>query len=191
MNDIQNVIERRMVADNLRGSLEASLEDRVDRYLEINKPGVVADHHFAVASAECIRLYTDGYFLSAVMVAQAVAEGMRNFIIKRNEIKLDDKVKWPEAADLLVEKGIITKDCADAFGRIYNSFRNDLHHMWSTVATIPFPELAKSNIHDLTAIEREVFASEFGKDGRLILANPKYWDAREDGKVRAFLRLEP
>jgi hypothetical protein len=38
--------------------------------------GIVPNHHFAAASSECIDLYRDGYALSAVMVSQAVAEGI-------------------------------------------------------------------------------------------------------------------
>ena len=38
--------------------------------------GVTPMHHFAKASSECNDLYRDGHLISAVMVSQAVAEGI-------------------------------------------------------------------------------------------------------------------
>jgi hypothetical protein len=180
-----------MIGVDLRGILEATIEQRVDRYIEVSHQPITPNPHFAAASSECISLYTDGYFLSTVMVTQAVAEGIRKFVVERNAIKPDDGMKGPQLADLLVQKGIISKDCADAFNRIWESFRDDVHHMNPRVATISFPDLAKRNIQDLAAIEREVFAFKVGKNGGLIPTNPKYWDTGEDGKIGAFLRLSP
>ena len=36
---------------------------------EVPHQGIIANHHFAKASSECIGLYRDGYLLSAVMVS--------------------------------------------------------------------------------------------------------------------------
>ena len=49
--------------------------------------GIIGDHHFAKASSECIGLYRDGYLFSAVMVSQAVAEGIWRFVLERNQIQ--------------------------------------------------------------------------------------------------------
>ncbi len=190
MADIPECVRRRMISDDLRGIFEATIEQRVDRYIEVSHQPITANPHFAGASAECIRLYTDGYFLSTVMVTQAVTEAIRKFIVKHNEIKPDNGMKGPQIAEILVKKGIISKDCADAFNRIWESFRDDVHHMNPKVATIDFPGLAKRNIQDLAAIEREIFAFKTD-NGRIIPTNPKYWDTREDGKMGAFLRLSP
>jgi len=190
MADIPECVRRRMIGDDLQALFEATIQERVNRHLEVSPQKIIANHHFAVASDECIRLYTDGYFLSTVMVTQAVAEGIRRFIVERNEIKPDDGMEGPQIAETLVKKGIISKDCADAFNRIWKSFRNDVHHMNPKVATIDFPGLAKRNIQDLAAIERKIFAVKMD-NGRFIPTNPKYWDAREDGKIGGFLRLSP
>ncbi len=63
-------IKRRRLQDNLRSSLEQSIDQRVDRYLEINHQWIIGNHYFAAASAECIELYRDGYFISTVMVSE-------------------------------------------------------------------------------------------------------------------------
>ncbi|KKK99133.1 hypothetical protein LCGC14_2635790 [marine sediment metagenome] len=178
-----------MVSDGLRAHFEGTLEQRVNRCLEVSHQDVIPNHYFAAASAECIDLYTDGYFLSAVMVTHAVAEGIRRFVVECERIKLDDNMKGPDIFDLLVQKGIISKDCADAFNQIWGSFRNAVHHMYATVEKIPFPTVAKSNIQALAVIEREVFAFKSGKNGGLIPTNPKYWDVRADGMISAFLRF--
>ena len=190
MADIPECVRRRMISDDLRALFEATIQERVNRHLEVSPQEIIANHHFAVASAECIRLYTDGYFLSTVMVTQAVTEAIRRFVVERNEIKPGAGIEGPQIAEILVKNGIISKDCADAFNRIWESFRNDVHHMNPKVAAIDFPGLAKRNIQDLAAIEREIFAFKMD-NGRIIPTNPKYWDTREDGKMGAFLRLRP
>jgi hypothetical protein len=56
------------------------------------------------------------------------------------------------------------------------------------VASIPFPQLAKSNLKALATVEREIFAVDF-KEGKLLPKQPQYWDVEEDGTVPVFLRL--
>ncbi len=192
MAELPEQVRRRMISDDLRAIFEATIEQRVERYLEISHQGMIPNCHFAEASAECIRLYTDGYFLSAVMVTQAVAEGIRKFVVKRNEeVKPDENMKGPAIVSLLVERRILSNNCADAFNRIWKSFRDDVHHMNPKVAEISFRDLAKRNIQDLAALEREVFDFKIGGDGRVIPTNPKYWDVEADGTMPAFLRLSP
>lgn len=184
--------------------LQVTKEACANRYMEVHHPEAVEIRHFTAASTECIFLYAEGYFVSTVMVTQAVAEGIRRFVLEFNGIKLDEKMKVPRIVTLLVKYGIIskkcanrikrradlkapavvrflvkkkiiTKKCAQAFDRIWGSFRNDVHHMNPKVATIPFRELAKRNIQDLAIIEREIVALKFGKDGALIRPKPQYW----------------
>jgi len=189
MADIPEPIKRRMIADGLRAKAESFIEQRVDRYIEASHHGMIPHHHFAPASAECISLYTDGYFYSTVMVAQSVAEGISRFIAERNGIEFDKKMSGPRILDLLIEKRVISKEYRDAFGRLWER-RNDVHHMKPTVDDIPFPDLAKRSIQDLAAIEQEVFAFTLSA-GKIVPANPKYWDIRADGTAAVFLRLSP
>ena len=191
MADIPELVKRRMVSDDLRGSFEATIEQRVDRYIEVSHQPMTSNPHFAAASAECIGLYTDGHFLSTVMVTQAVAEGLRKFILECNGIRPNDGVNGEQIGTLLVEKKIMSEQCAEAFNRIYRSFRNDVHHMNPKVGTIDFPDLSRKNIQDLATIEREIFAFKMSDKGEFILANPQYWDIRADGRAAVFLRLSP
>ena len=196
MDGISDQLNRVQIAASLRESLEATIEQRVERYIEVSHQNVIPAHHFAAASTQCIELYRDGYFLSAVMVTQAVAEGIRKFVVERNGIEQPAAAKdeaqekdAPKTVALLFDKRIISQKCADAFNRIWRSFRNDVHHMNPKVATIPFPSLAKRNIMDLTTIEGEIFAFKWD-NGRIIPLNRLYWDTRTDGAIGIFLRLE-
>ena len=114
---------------------------------EVAHPGVIPNHHFAVASSECIKLYRDGYLLSAVMVSQSITEGIWRFVLERNQIQLKTlkgggkKIKRPAIAAILVKRKIISTECAAAFVRIWGSFRNDMHHMKPKVSTVNFPKL--------------------------------------------------
>ena len=158
--------------------------------------GVTPMHHFSKASSECIDLYRDGYLISAVMVSQAVAEGIWRFVLERNQIQPKKlkvgggkKKNRPTIAAVLVGRKIISTECANAFVRIWRSFRNDVHHMNPKISTVNFPEVAKQNMDDLAAIERELFAVTSGEDaGKIVLVQPRYWDLREDGTTSVFLR---
>jgi hypothetical protein len=205
-------IKQREIKDDLRSLLEQSIDQRVNRYLEINHHWIIGNHHFAAASAECIELYRDGYFIGAVMMSQAVNEGIIKFIVEKNDIdkyrkKTLKKImiffakifninrhkdiatkSISELIDELVEKNIISKRCANASKQIWGSFRNDVHHMNPKVAAIPFDVLAKRNLQSLAIIEKEIFGTDI-KNGMLIPHQPKYWDLQDDGTVQAFLRI--
>ena len=164
---------------------------------EVPHQGIIGDHYFAKASSECIGLYRDGHLLSAVMVSQAVAEGIWRFVLERNQIQPKKlkvgggkKKNRPTIAAVLVGRKIISTECADAFVRIWRSFRNDVHHMNPKISTVNFPEVAKQNMDDLAAIERELFAVTFSADapGKLVLVQPRYWDLQADGTTPGFLR---
>lgn len=187
MSDEQ--IRRLHVKDALEAELQATVEQRVDRYLAVNHQNIIARHHFAAASAECLDIYRDGHFLSTVMVSQAVTEAIFCFVLERNG-RAGEAGDRPTVAKRLVADGLISQACSDAFVRIWRSFRNDVHHMNPKVAVIPFPELAKRNIEDLATIEREIFAYCVN-DGKLSPAQPRYWDVQPDGTVPVFLRLHP
>jgi hypothetical protein len=179
-------VKRAQLAQSLKSSLEATIDHRISRYLEIEHQGIIGNHHFAPASSECISLYGDGYFISAVMVSQAVNEGIVKLVAQRNGIKGE---KHSELVDDLKQKGIISSQCGEASERIRGSFRNDVHHMNPKVASIPFEELAKRNLQDLATVEKEILGVDF-KDGKLVPRHPQYWDVAQDGTVPVFLRLD-
>jgi len=170
----------------MQDDLNRSVDERVNRYLEIVHQWVIPAHHFANASAECIYLYRDGYFLSAVMVSQSVTEGVWRFVLDRNNIQYDPDRETQE--NDLVQRTILSRACADAFGRIFHSFRNDVHHMNPSVRKVPFREIARRNLVDLATIEREIFAVTIGAPGRMVPVHRQYWDIGTDGTTSVFLR---
>ena len=87
----------------------------------------------------------------------------------------NQKMKRPTVAAVLVKQKIISTECAEAFVRIWLSFRNDVHHTNPRVSTVPFRELARQNMVDLAAIEREIFSFTFS-NGNLVPVQPRYWD---------------
>lgn len=179
-------VRRAQLKDDLRQACEQTLDERVDRYLEIDHQGIIGNHYFAAASSECINLYRDGHFIATVMASQAVNEGILKFIAERSNIQARNH---EELMEMLVTVGLISSDCADASERIWRSFRNDVHHMNPKVASIPFKQLAKQNLQALAAVEREIFAVNI-EQGKLLPKQPKYWDVQKDGTVPVFLRLE-
>jgi len=190
MPHIPEEVRRRMIRDDLLGSFEATIEQRVERYLEVFHQPITPNPHFAAASAECIKLYRDGYFLSTVMVTQAVAEGIRKFVVERTGTALDNNMNGQSVVALLCENNIISENCAAAFNRIWGSFRNDVHHMNPKIATIDFRDLARRNITDLATIEREIF--DFKLDnGKIVPTKPEFWDIPRNGRIPVFLRLGP
>jgi hypothetical protein len=186
--ETDEAIRRERVKRGLSEEFQQTLDARVDRALAVHPQGIIPYHHFSVASSECVNLYRDGYFLSAVMVSQSVAEGLWRFVLQRNGIPQDGD--RPTQAPRLVRDAVISEACADAFVRIYCSFRNDIHHMNPKVADLQalFAQLAQRNLKDLAVIEGELFACRIGK-GKAVPLQPKYWDI-ENGTAPVFLRLD-
>jgi hypothetical protein len=191
-------IQKIRVQQDLQSEFNGTIDQRVERYLEIDHQNMIANHHFAYASTECIKIYSDGHFLGAVMVSQAVNEGIVRFVAERNNISLhymegtESKTKSISMiVDELEQKNIITHDCAEASRGIYRSFRNDVHHMNPIVAKIDFRDLAKRNLQHLAMIEKEIFGCQFSSEGKVVLHQPKYWDFNNEGLVNTYLRLAP
>jgi uncharacterized protein YutE (UPF0331/DUF86 family) len=172
---------------SLHSDLERTIEQRIDRYLAVNHQWVTGNHHFAHASAECLDLYRDGYYLSCIMVTQAVSEGITRFVADRNGVTQQQGEKKQDVVRRMAQSGIVTNAFCTAFEQIQRSFRNDLHHMNPPVATIDLEAVAKRNITDLASIEREIFECST-PDGRLAPKHPQYWDIAPDGSVPVYLR---
>lgn len=192
MNNSQ-VMKRIRVKESIEAQCKSFVEEKIDRYLEIEHQEMIGDHYFAPASSECIYLYRDGYFIGAVMMSHAINEGIIKFVAERNDIKRhksDDTTKTiAEVIDELSEKGIISNACAEASTEIWRSFRADIHHMNPTVATINFRRLSQKNLKGLSTIEKEIFGFKNNK-GTTVPNQPKYWDIKSDGTTPAFLRYD-
>jgi hypothetical protein len=191
--DPSEMMKRIIVKESIESQCQSFIEEKIDRYLEIEHQGIIGGHYFAPASSECIYLYRDGYFIGAVMMSHAINEGIMKFVAERNDIgrtKADGSTKTvEELINELREKSVITNACANASVRIWKSYRNDIHHMNPTVAEIDFKSLAQQNLKHLSAIEREIFGFKID-NGAMVPTQPKYWDIRSDGAAAAFLRFD-
>ena len=184
-----DISRRDYVANVLRMEFEQTLEGRIDRYLSINHQTVIPDHHFSSASAECINLFRDRYFIACICLTQSVAEGIIKFIRERNGVAQIDKESKEALAARMKDAGILSTQFVDALGRIRRSFRDDFHHMNPKVAEVELEPLASRNIADLAAMEREIFAVSFSANGRVQPRQLQYWDADPNGYVPAYVRL--
>ena len=138
-------INRQALKDNLMATYNSSIDERVDRYLDVGHHWIIGNHHFAQASSECINFYRDGHFIAAVMMSHSINEGIIVFVTERVSMpryKSDGKSKSIEGliSELECQK-TISKSCADAARGIYGSYRNDIHHMNPRVGSIDFSSL--------------------------------------------------
>ena len=191
--DTSEIMKRIRAKESIETQCKSFIEEKIDRYLEIEHQGIIGGHYFAPASSECIYLYRDGYFIGAVMMSHAINEGIIKFVAERNSIernKIDGTARAVEdLINELREKNIISSAWGDASIRIWRSYRNDIHHMNPTVANIDFKKLAQQNLKHLSTIEKEIFDFKIN-NGAIVPAQPKYWDIKADGTTTAFLRLE-
>jgi hypothetical protein len=191
--DTAEAMKRIRVKESIEAHYQSFIDEKIDRYLEIERQGIIGGHYFASASSECIYLYRDGYFIGAVMMSHAINEGIIKFVAERNDIqksRTDGTTKTIE--DLINDlrgKEIISTDCGNTSIKIWRSYRNDIHHMNPTVAKIDFKQLAKQNLNRISIIEKEIFDFKI-KNGAISPTNPKYWDIKKDGTASVFLRLE-
>ena len=192
MNNVEK-IRRIQLRESIESQCKSSIEEKITRYLEIEHQGIIGGHYFAKASSECIYLYRDGYFISAVMMSHAINEGIIKFIADRNYISRKKENGDTKTIGGLIndfkKRKIISSDCAKASTKIWKSFRADIHHMNLTVLKINFTKIAQQNLKCLSTIEREIFGYDIN-NGAIAPHQPKYWDINKDGTTTGFLRLE-
>ena len=179
----------RVVIDELellRQRDEISRDQRVRRYLEVQRQGIIPDHYFAQASTQCLELYRDGYFTATVMMTQAVNEGILKLVAERNGLSAAKRECLLDLKTSLLLQHL-PLDCLEASAKIWRSFRNDIHHMNPRVSELDFQKLAKDNIQRLAVVEGTVFGCSF-QEGRIEPRYPRYWDLGEDGTVPVILR---
>jgi hypothetical protein len=182
-------IDRVVLERDLRSDFARDLQTRLDRWYELNHMRFIPAQYFSEASSECLYLYRDGYFLSCVLLCQAVCEGIIKFVADCNGRKKDAGWAIPDVLRLMVENQEVSAQLeSDALG-IYGSYRNDFHHLNPAVAKLDVREIAVENIHRLQRIEREIFGFTT-PGGKIQPAQPKYWDVKEDGTVSVFIRCQ-
>lgn len=193
--DAVKLIRRCEIKDKFISSFMGSIEERVDRYLDIDHQWIIGEHHFSKSSSECVDLYRDGYFIAAVMMSHAINEAIIKFAAERNpQVNRQNENGGTKSLEALInelaEKGIVSSSCGEASKKIWDSFRADVHHLLPRVSEIDFANLARENLKRLAIIEKEIFGVGVMADGKIIPHNPQYWDLNKDGRANVFLRLE-
>ncbi len=186
-------IRRMRLKESLESECKSTVEQKINRYLEVEHQKIIGGHHFSKASSECIYLYRDGYFIGTVMMSHAINEGIIKLIAERNSISKQkenrDTKTIEELINVLKGKKIISNDCAEASIKIWKSYRAAIHHMNPEVMEVLFKELALKNIKNLAVIEKEIFGFDIN-NGAIVPHQPKYWNINKNGMIEAFLRLE-
>ena len=60
-NKVNKLVEKAQLRDTLKQEFEFSLEQRIERYLDLKPHGIIPNSHFAAVSAECHLLYRDSH----------------------------------------------------------------------------------------------------------------------------------
>jgi hypothetical protein len=188
MDDETSKKLREALERDLRQMFELTLHERLDRAVALDHHRILAAHHFAEASAECIELWRDGRFYAVVMMSQAIAEGICRLVLDRRG--LSEEQYQGARIRRLAEAGLISDACASALRRIATrELRNDIHHMNPTIAASAgtMRELAAQHVRDLSTVEAEIFAFDV-EGGKLRPKTPAYWDVEADGSAHVYLR---
>jgi hypothetical protein len=166
---------------------EDQLRERIKRCLEVEHNGIIGAQHFSEASYECIQAYRLGLFRACVMMTHPINEGIIKFVAERN--RLEKIGKLPDTLGRLVSLKLITGDCAQASEAIWESFRNDIHHMNPGISKIKdWHRLAKQNLRHLATVEYCVFGHDINQ-GALRLHYPQYWDLNDEEHVKVYVRF--
>jgi hypothetical protein len=188
--EVQKSIRRIQLEDNLKQDFDATLDERISRYQELDFPKLTPNHHFASVSAECILLYRDGYFFACIALSQAVAEAIVRLMCERSKFGSSISKDYETNVENL-HKRKIKPDCSELFKDIWKD-RNDYHHLNPEIPTerSKLQDIAKSKIVSLHKIESEVFNFTQTKAGTISPKYPNYWGIK-DGLPNIFLRIEP
>ena len=174
---------------DLKKQCEATVAERVDRYLRIGHQLIVANTPFAGASAECVGLFRDGHFYGCISLSQAVGEALVRHMCRSNKWKPAEN--FEENVATLQRRGFIDDVIEAAFLLLWRG-RDDYHHLNGNVATerAELEQLGLTKVRALGTIEAWVFEFSQGENG-LILCRPQYWPNDGTSQPNAFLRIDP
>jgi hypothetical protein len=188
-DEIRRAIRRKELEEALRQEFEATLSDRVDRYLRVHVPGIIPYKHFALPFEESEKLYRDGHYYGCIALTQAVAEAVVRHIWEVNQRSRRRK-KFKAMVAKLHRRGLITRKVKKCLLKIWEG-RNDYHHLNPTIGPDtgrPDEEMDEELARHRAKLERlarvktrllnKVVAEAFRWSidaGRLVVEKPKYW----------------
>ena len=184
----RKLFEQKQVEYSLRQEFDATLVDRVDRYMQVKPHEIVPYTHFSTISAECSFLFRDGYYYECIALTQAVAEALVRFLCKKNSFRPAKIIE--NNIEKLSVRNFISDEVKDSLLTIWQE-RDDYHHLNPSIESDrqTLEELAKEKTRLLVEVEKKVFRFT-SVDGKINPENPKYWDI-SGNQAQVFLRLEP
>lgn len=196
-DEIRKAIRRKELEEALRQDFEASVSDRVDRYLRIHVPGIIPYKHFALPFEECEKLFRDGHYYGCIALTQAVAEAVVRHIWATNQRSRKRK-KFKAMVGKLHRRELITRKVKKCLLKIWEG-RNDYHHLNPTIG----PDTDHPDVHEelarhqaklqrlarvKTRLLNKVVAEAFHWSvdaGKLVPEKSKYWKRKTwPGKPR-------
>jgi hypothetical protein len=178
----------RQLTDSLRSEFEATLTDRVTRFLQVKPHEIIPDTHFAAVSTEASLLFRDGHSYGCVALSQAIGEALARFMCHKNKFR---PARVFEAnLDTLEKRGFIDSSLKSDLTTLWAG-RDDYHHLNPNIEQDRqrLTRLAREKVQLLQKIERQVFAYST-KDGALVPKHRQYWDVDNQNQARVYLRLE-
>ena len=165
--------EKAQFKNIIRQEFEQTLSDRVTRYLQVKRRGIVPYTHFSAPSSECILLFRDGYFYASIALTQAVAEALVRFMCDKNSWAPSNS--FEKNVSKLFKGKSISCELKESFLKIWEK-RNDYHHLNPKIEVDrqALEKLAKEKIRLLTEVENEVFRFKV-ENGKVVPEHPKYW----------------
>lgn len=180
---------KKEIEETLRQTFEHALSGIIERYLSLNWATISQNEYFTKITKECYNLYIYGYYVSSIMVSQAINEAFARYWIEKNNHQPEQDEKKEDSVKKLVEKNILPIEWQKAFKRIQGSFRNDYHHINPDIKNHPHKELAERNLKDLAFLESEMFKYSTNK-GKIVLMYPQYWNIKPNDMIDVFINFE-
>lgn len=186
-SDTKKVFEKAQIKDALKQMFSLTLDQRVNRYIELKPHEIIPNSHFAAVSAEAHELYRDGHFYGTISLTQSVAEALVKFLCQKNGCKQNQNFK--ENVKQLKTRDKISLELATLFTKIWKG-RNNYHHLNPGIEQDrqKLELLAKEKLTCLKSIEEELFAYRIS-EGKHIPKYPMYWD-QKNGTTKVFLRFD-
>ena len=180
----------------LRRRFEFELEAMSTRYQRAKLHRFIPAGFFSAGSRECRDLYVSGNFYGAIVLTQAVAEGLGKFLADKNGLPMKDDPRAQASALRHRPNGALVSETAwKAFARIRGApaeDRNDFHHFNPSVpqATATLEARALECIDALYKIESEVFAVDMSSPGTVRPVHGQYWEYLDGQSVLVNFRAE-
>lgn len=181
------LLEKSKIKDSLQQEFNLTIEQRINRQLELRPHPIIPSTHFAKVSAECFNLYRDGHYYGTISLSQAVAEALVRFICQKNLMRASDD--YEENIEVLKKRGLISDNLVVLFSQIWGE-RNDYHHLNPEIEQDrnKLELLAKEKLTNLKNIEEDLFGYMVN-DGKIRPNHLKYWEQTAE-TIPTYIRFD-